>query len=259
MNLDDNTGNNVTATETPSQQKSFQPVAHWLHTVFLIAVLFGFSYLGAVSQHRRAVTHGSPMLTYVLTLAYEWILLGIVMLGIRRRGVKLRELISGRWRTGSSKKTVLNVLRDIGVAIAFLLVTWIVLALVAVAAGLGNAGAVAETKARIIPLAPTNLLQLGIFVLLSLTAGFCEEILCRGYLQRQFAALTQNESLAIVLQGIVFGVSHGYQGPRLMIVLTVFGLMFGLLAVLVKNLRPGMIAHALTDIQSGIRLYNLAR
>jgi membrane protease YdiL (CAAX protease family) len=87
---------------------------------------------------------------------------------------------------------------------------------------------------------------------LSATAGFVEEVVYRGYLQRQFAAWTGRPRLALVLQAVVFGVTHGYQGVDACIRITVFGLLFGVVAAWRRSLRPGMMAHGLTDLVAGL-------
>lgn len=88
--------------------------------------------------------------------------------------------------------------------------------------------------------------------MLTLTAGFCEEVIFRGYLQRQFGALTRSVAGGIVLQGIAFGASHGYQGWKFMLLISVYGTTFGLLAWWRSSLRPGMIAHFVQDAVGGI-------
>jgi uncharacterized protein len=91
-----------------------------------------------------------------------------------------------------------------------------------------------------------------VHLLLVITAGLCEEVIFRGYLQRQFTALTQATIGGIVIQGIVFGASHGYQGWKYMLIITVFGIMFGLLAHWRRSLRPGIISHVLQDGVGGL-------
>jgi membrane protease YdiL (CAAX protease family) len=85
-----------------------------------------------------------------------------------------------------------------------------------------------------------------------LSAGFCEEVVFRGYLQRQFQALWGNTALAITAQAVIFGISHGYQGLRNVVVITVFGALFGILAHWRRSLAPGIAAHAWTDIVAGL-------
>lgn len=65
---------------------------------------------------------------------------------------------------------------------------------------------------------------------LTVTATFCEELIYRGYLQRQFTAWTGSLSIGVVCQGIVFGASHAYLGRAMVLVVVVYGCLFGLLA-----------------------------
>jgi membrane protease YdiL (CAAX protease family) len=163
--------------------------------------------------------------------------------------MRLRDLIAGRWQSG------VEVARDFGIALAFWVVSLFVLGTIAKVLGLGGAGAIGDVKDKFGPLIPHSVGELLLFILVSMTAGFCEEVIFRGYLQRQFAAFTRSEGIAIVLQAIIFGLGHGYQGTARMVLITVYGVMFGLLAFWRKSLRPGMISHAWQDSVSGIALY----
>jgi hypothetical protein len=104
-------------------------------------------------------------------------------------------------------------------------------------------------------LLPKTLVEVALWIPLSATAGFCEELIFRGYLQRQFLALTGNAAAAVVLQGIVFGTTHLYQGVKGVLVISVYGMLFGILAVMRKSLRPGMIQHGAQDAISGVAAY----
>jgi CAAX protease family protein len=57
---------------------------------------------------------------------------------------------------------------------------------------------------------PRGGLESAMWIALSLSAGFCEELVFRGYAQRQFEALTHSRWIALCLQAVLFGVSHGY-------------------------------------------------
>jgi hypothetical protein len=98
---------------------------------------------------------------------------------------------------------------------------------------------------------PRSLVEISLWIALSLTAGFCEELVFRGYFQRQFGALTRNRAAALLLQAVLFGVAHGYQGIAAIIKITLFGVLYGALALWRRSLRPGMVAHAWSDIYSG--------
>jgi membrane protease YdiL (CAAX protease family) len=63
--------------------------------------------------------------------------------------------------------------------------------------------------------------------------------------------MTRNSAAAVILQAILFGISHGYQGFRAIIMIILFGFLFGILALWHKSLRPGMILHAWSDIYAG--------
>jgi membrane protease YdiL (CAAX protease family) len=81
----------------------------------------------------------------------------------------------------------------------------------------------------------------------------------RGYLQRQFAAWTNIAWVAVIAQGMMFGASHAYEGGRRMVLIAIFGMMFGVVALIRKSLRPGMITHAGYDIIAGLALTVLSK
>ena len=94
--------------------------------------------------------------------------------------------------------------------------------------------------------------ELTLWIALSVTAGICEETIFRGYLQRQFIALTKSAPAGILLSAAAFGVAHVYQGFRMVILIGVFGAMFGILAYWRGSVRPGMIVHAWQDSLGGV-------
>jgi membrane protease YdiL (CAAX protease family) len=91
-----------------------------------------------------------------------------------------------------------------------------------------------------------------IWILLSITAGICEEGVFRGYLQRQFLALTQSAPVAIVLSALAFGGAHAYQGWKMAAMIGLLGAMLGGLAQWRGTVRTGMIAHAWQDTFAGL-------
>ena len=106
-------------------------------------------------------------------------------------------------------------------------------------------------------LIPDTTLELLIWFSVSATAGISEEIIFRGYLQRQFAGITRSIVAGVLISAVIFGAAHGYEGGPRMILIGIYGLMFGLLAWWRKSLRPGMIAHAWHDAFSGAVLHLL--
>jgi membrane protease YdiL (CAAX protease family) len=173
-------------------------------------------------------------------LAAEWGLLFYVWrAGLRRGGTTLGELIGGRW---SSRR---EFARDAGLAVVLCAGAMIVMSGMERLLGHGH-------DASIQGFLPRRAVEVALWVLLSLSAGFVEEVVFRGYFQRQFEAWTRSPLLALLLQAALFAVSHGYQGALACAKIAVFGGLFGLVALWRRSLRPGMIAHALTDIVGGI-------
>lgn len=85
------------------------------------------------------------------------------------------------------------------------------------------------------------------FLLPALSAGFVEEFVFRGYIQRQFQALCGNTVAASILQVSIFTLGHLYQGWTRLIPVFLIGLVLTVVALWRKSLVPGMIAHGLGD------------
>lgn len=247
----------VTVTEpavaAPAPDKPALIAPLW-HTLLVTALILGNSFLGS---SKVGAVHGSSsrILLYGGTFVTQLVLILLVWFGIRLRGVRMRDLIGGRW------ETVEAFLLDVGIALGFWIVALLLLFGLRVALGtidLHNMQKSADDAVRLLgPIAPHTYLEAGLFVLLSVSAGLFEEIIFRGYLQRQFGALGRNAVVGIVVSAAIFGLGHGYQGPRMMIVIGVFGAFFGILAHFRKSLRPGMMAHAFQDSIAGIALFRL--
>jgi hypothetical protein len=249
--------------ETPSDLPAVAPapekpglIAPLWHTAIVVGLILINSFAGS---SKLGAVHGSParILLYGGTFVTQLVLILLVWFGIRLRGVRMRDLIGGRW------DTVEKFLLDVAIAAGFWLVSVVLLLGLRIALGTLDLHNLEKTKNDTLrmlgPIAPHTYLEAGLFVLLSICAGLFEEIIFRGYLQRQFKALSNNAAMGIAISAIIFGLAHGYQGTRMMIVLAVFGSFFGILAHLIKSLRPGMMAHAFQDSLSGISLFFLVR
>lgn len=92
------------------------------------------------------------------------------------------------------------------------------------------------------------------WVLLSVTAGICEELLYRGfmlqYLRGHLASgPALHLTLAWLLSSLAFGIGHVYQGVRGVMETTAAGLIFGLLAILNGNLLLPIVLHSVIDLR----------
>ena len=213
-------------------------VAPAWHTLALLSVLAALTILGWLGQRNArmhptsATSHPHLVPLQIEAMIFEWATLVWVWFGIRLKCIRVRDLVGGRW------PGVRSILVDIMLA-GVLWLTWIGITR-AVNLLLGH-------PSDTIPF-PGNLLEGFLAIIVAISAGICEEIVFRGYLQRQFRALTGSVGLAVVLQAGVFGMPHVYQGARTAAMASLYGLLFGVLALWRRSLRPGILAHAWTDI-----------
>jgi uncharacterized protein len=92
------------------------------------------------------------------------------------------------------------------------------------------------------------------WVLLSVTAGVCEELLYRGYMLQYLRGHLAGGpalglTLAWLLSSLAFGAGHVYQGKRGVAETTIAGLVFGLLAIITGNLVLPIVLHSLVDLR----------
>lgn len=210
------------------------PIASRTHTAILASAFVVLAIAGGYAQHTGAVQRASPtqaeaIRLYLSAIIVEWASVYYVWKGTRRRQVRLADLVGGRWQRP------VDVLADALLAAAVWGI-WIGIELLMPGANIVQS------------LLPRHGIEMAVWVLVALSAGFCEELVFRGYFQRQFHALTGSLPAAVVLQACVFGIGHFYEGPWAVLEITLYGVLFGVLAAWRRSLRPGMIAHAWSDL-----------
>ncbi|MGI8771757.1 MAG: CPBP family intramembrane glutamic endopeptidase [Acidobacteriaceae bacterium] len=237
-------------TESPASTSPAPPsrlIAPWWHTLLIVLLLLGTSLGGAVTVGRSAHTDLHHALSYCVTMLWEWVLAALVYWGLRLRRVPLRSVL-GAQETGAGAWV-----KDAGVALLFWLISLMVLGLCAQL--LRPLHVNPDSIRKIVShLAPTSGLEVVLWIAMSITAGMVEEFIFRGYLQQQFGVLTRNAWAGLICSALMFGVAHGYEGLPGMLLITVYGGLFGVLARIRGNLRPGMMAHAWHDAVSGLAL-----
>lgn len=75
-----------------------------------------------------------------------------------------------------------------------------------------------------------------------------EEYAFRGYLMQAFGSLTRSRVVGVVATGVLFALAHGAQNWPLFIDRLAFGLMAGLVVVLVGGLEAGIALHVLNNL-----------
>jgi uncharacterized protein len=171
-------------------------------------------------------------------LAQEWILVLLVWVALRRRGLTFTSLVGGDWRTPS------NFFRDFGLGMALIVIA------VPTTSGLIYLMGVHSDKTLAV-ITPKTWFELFVWFVLNWSAAFGEELVFRGYLMCQFGGWTGSPVAGLILQGVAFGMSHGFYG-KAMLAIVVHGWLLGLLAWWCKSLRPGMLAHGVQDSLGGI-------
>ena len=179
----------------------------WWHTALLIVVLLAASLggtreppsPGAVMASCRNISGG---------MAWEWMLLGFIWLGIRKR-ITLRD--ADRRPLGAAGRLLS---RHVSTPLSSGSARWWCWAACAKLMHLDQAGKIEAMRKQLGFLTPGSRLELAVWFCVSATAGFCEEIIFRGYLQRQFAVTQPSMLAGVLLSAVVFGASHGYEGGR---------------------------------------------
>jgi membrane protease YdiL (CAAX protease family) len=218
----------------------YHRVASPIHTILVLAVIGAWTIGHKIfTDQLSATANPSRVRFYLATLFYEWLLFVVVVVGVRRSGASAITVLGERWHS------VREVLRDIGIGLGFWIVTVMLLWILGWLLRVGGLG-------RNVSMLPHRGIELALWIALSVTAGICEETIFRGYLQGQFLALTKRAPVGIVLSATAFGVAHAYQGFRMVILIGLYGAMFGILAHWRGSVRPGMIAHAWNDSLNGV-------
>jgi membrane protease YdiL (CAAX protease family) len=228
-----------------SDPRSLSPVAPAWHTTVLLAFLAFLTWLSASSAPgaEGPLPAVSRPAIYATVLAFQWLLFALAFWGLRLGGVSVRSLVAYRWSGWGGVARCL-LIAAMGWAAIFLGIAqgldWI---------GLRDPEEMKRVAEMLLPRGP---LEFAIWTLVALTAGFVEEVVFRGYLQRQLSAWCRNHVAGIALSALLFGVGHLYQGIASAGLIAAIGLCFSLLAYATRSLAPGILAHAAEDFVAGV-------
>jgi hypothetical protein len=212
-------------------------VASARHTIGLLLALLAIAILGAIYSpiSEWPATLAGPrarVFLYIRILALQCLWVGYVWFGMRHSPASMRALVDdARW-------TVLRWLRYLTIGLA----GWV--AYLAMGAGLSKVlHPSLEALRGLAAMLPHSPAERTLWAVFAVTVGVCEEIVYRGYLMRQFQALTSNTFVAIVLQAFCYGLVHLFFPVQMLAGVVVLGLLLGGLAVWQKSLVPGMVLH----------------
>src|SRR6266481_8576063 len=105
-----------------------QPVASYVHTFLLVILMILMAYLSAKGFATKQTSgenqdNAFHIGKYLPTLIWQWILFGVVYVGIKKQGVKLKDIIGGWW------KDIEGFLLDMVIAFGFFVAALITLAM----------------------------------------------------------------------------------------------------------------------------------
>ncbi|MFH2054733.1 MAG: CPBP family intramembrane glutamic endopeptidase [bacterium] len=109
-------------------------------------------------------------------------------------------------------------------------------------------GAAPDSMPGFAEMLPSTGTEKMVWLLLSLTVAFSEEIVFRGYLLTRIARLSRGQLwLAAIISSAAFASGHLYQGLGGFVLVFIYGLMFVGFFVYTKSLYPAIIAHFIQD------------
>ena len=223
-------GKNFKAQES-NEREAIAPAWHTLCVLAAVAMLSVFSAYARMGSARPRIGH---LILFPTVIAMEWALFGLCLWRSDRNFV---EYVGRVWRDARSLR--------VDIPVALLIGAMCLAAAPVVVRVLGKTGWPELGGMR-----PNGSLEIAMWMAMAISAGVCEETAFRGYLQQQFSAWSGHSSIGVLGQAAVFGLAHGYQGWKNIVLIFVIGCILGCFAMLRKGLRANMIAHALIDAAS---------
>ena len=179
---------------------------------------------------------------YAVTIAFQWLLVGVIAWRAIIRGITLQEL-------GLQPQPWLGILA-VGLFGALLIggLQWLNLRRI------GRMDGPAPELLRKLAnrLLPVNFLEYLPYSALAITAGVCEEFVYRGFGIAAFSKAGLPLWLVVILSSILFGLAHAYQGRGGIISTGVFGVLLAIARLWSGSLVPVMMWHAGLDLAAGI-------
>jgi len=191
---------------------------------------------------RPAIDTTEKLTLYAATIAFQWLMLGVVAWRAFARGLTPAEL--GLAAHLSAKIIVAGLL---GAGIIGGL-QWMNLRRMGKMEGPGP-DLMRRLTSRILP---QSLVELLPYSALAVTAGVCEEFLYRGFAMAALSRAGLPIWLVVLVSSALFGLAHAYQGRAGILGTGVLGVLLAIARIVYSSLAPVMIWHAAVDIVAGI-------
>jgi uncharacterized protein len=211
---------------------SLAPIAPVWHTCCLLVLVAAF---GGFFVYARAASGAPPIghtALYAVGIAFEWATFGFCLW---RTDVAFTSYVARAW---ANPRTLL------WDTVMAALLTGVLLSIAPVIVRVLGPAGWGSTRLML----PATRAEVALWIVLATSAGICEETIFRGYLQQQLSGWTGSVATGVLGQGVIFGIVHAYQGPKKVVLIAVWGGVFGLFVWLRKGLRSNMIGHAVIDL-----------
>jgi len=219
------------------------PWDFWLIFLFLSVVIPWRGYLRLKQLLALPLVDTKEKLAlYAVTIAFQWVLVGVVAWRAMVRGLTLQDMGLGPqpW---------------MGIVLAGLLgaifiggLQW--LNLRRIGRMEGEAPELLRKLAN--RLLPVNLLEYLPYSALAITAGVCEEFVYRGFGIAAFSKIGLPLWTVVLVSSVLFGLAHAYQGRGGVVSTGIFGVVLAIGRLWIGSLIPMMMWHAGLDLAAGI-------
>jgi len=219
------------------------PWDFWLIFLFLSVVIpwRGYTRLKKLLALPSVDTKGKVAL-YAVTIAFQWMLAGVVSWRSVVRGLTIQELGLG------SQNRIGAIAAGLVGAVFIGSLQWLNLRRI------GKMEGEAPDLLRKLAnrLLPVSLLEYLPYSALAITAGVCEEFVYRGFVIAAFCKAGLPLWLVVIISSILFGLAHAYQGRAGIVSTGIFGVLLAVGRLGFGSLVPVMMWHSGLDLVAGI-------
>lgn len=216
-------------------------VAPWQHTACVVGVLVLWAVYGALRSKTGIVADSPRWMRYSGQIMILWLMTGTTIAGLYHRRRFLRGLIG-----------TVQFARDLGMGTLIFAAGMVMLGVVGAALRPLH---LTDRHAAVLALAPRTYLELALWMLVSASAGLCEEFIFRGYLLRQVLHWSGSRAVAVMATAVLFACMHIYEGTGAAIQIGALGALLATVAVRRGTLRQVIVAHFLQDAFAGLALF----
>jgi CAAX protease family protein len=219
------------------------PWDFWLILLFLSVVIpwRGYTRLKKLLALPSVDTR-EKLVLYAVTIAFQWVLVGLVAWRSLVRGLTLQELGLG------SQNWVGTVVAGVFGAILIGGLQW--LNLRRIGRMEGEAPELLRKLAK--RLLPVSFMEYLPYSALAITAGVCEEFVYRGFVIAAISRVGLPLGLVVIVSSVLFGLAHAYQGRSGILSTGIFGVFLAIGRLSLGSLVPVMMWHAALDLAAGL-------